>query len=56
MAEPEKTRNTILEPFETIFAKVCLEWGWATRAEIADWLRGRHEAAAAREKLVPPPS
>ncbi len=36
-----EVRKIVLQPSETIFGRICLERGWATRAQIADCLRSR---------------
>src|SRR5579864_374926 len=45
------SRREVMNAFERVFARICLELGWATRAQIADAVRARSQAP---EGAAPP--
>src|SRR5258707_270730 len=38
------SRREVMNSFERVFARICLEYGWATRAQIAEAVRVRTQA------------
>ena len=44
-----KEKTVVLDPFDTIFGRICLERGWATREEIIACLKSRPASASPEE-------
>lgn len=38
------SRGEVMNSFERVFARICLEYGWATRSQIAEVVRARSQA------------